>query len=501
MDPQVFVIFGASGDLTQRKLIPALYELYKGNFLPKNFAVLGVSRTELSDDDFRKEAFLENPHLEGENKNEDFAKLLHYQAIDTLSAEDYKKVRERLSGIDENRQTGGNYIFYLSVPPSLYPKIPAFLADEGLNDNGAGWRRLIIEKPFGYDRSSARKLNEELQKYFHEDQIYRIDHYLGKETVQNLLVTRFANGIFEPLWNRNYIHHIEVTAAEDIGVEKRGGYYDKSGALRDMVQNHMLQVVAHMAMEPPITSDASSIRNEKLKLFQSIRPIGESEVDKFVIRGQYISAPINGEGVPGYRDEEGVDEDSTTETYVALKFFIDNWRWADVPFYIRTGKRLPTKATEVVVYFKSPPHHLFRSELDLMNMNNQLIIRIQPDEGLLLKFGMKVPGAGFKVKNVDMDFHYSDLTDADVPEAYERLILDVMKGDPTLYARGDSVEAAWDFVDPILNAWQNRPNIKLYGYPAGSWGPVVANKLIDGENVSWRNPCKNLTDSEDYRLL
>ena len=501
MDPQVLVIFGASGDLAQRKLIPALYHLYKGNFLPEQFAVLGVSRTGYSDDDFRKEVFWENTYIDGGDKDEAFADMLFYQAIDTLSGEDYKKVRQRLEKLDENRKTAGNYIFYLSVPPSLYPKIPAFLAAEGLNNRKKGWKRLVIEKPFGYDRESALKLNKELQQYFLEDQIYRIDHYLGKETVQNLLVARFANGIFEPLWNRNYIHHIEITAAEDIGVGKRGGYYDHSGALRDMVQNHLLQVVAHVAMEPPTTADAVSIRNEKLKLFQSLRPIGESEVEKYVIRGQYIGASIKGERVPGYREEEEVDENSTTETYVALKFFIDNWRWADVPFYIRTGKRLPTKATEIVVYFKSPPHHLFRNELDLLNMNNQLIIRVQPDEGMLLKFGMKVPGAGFKVKNVSMDFHYTDLTEADVPEAYQRLIIDVMKGDATLYARGDSVEAAWQFVDPILNAWKNQNNIKLYGYPAGTWGPEVANKLIDGDNVSWRNPCSNLTDSSDYRLL
>ena len=501
MDPQVLVIFGASGDLAQRKLIPALYALYKGKFLPEHFAVLGVSRTNYSDDEFRKEVFLDNPHLNGDEKEEGFAKMLFYQEIDTLASEDYKKVRTRLVEIDENRKTGGNYIFYLSVPPSLYPKVPAFLAEQGLNNHEKGWKRLVIEKPFGYDLKSARSLNQELQQYFDEDQIYRIDHYLGKETVQNLLVTRFANGIFEPLWNRNYIHHIEITAAENIGVGKRGGYYDHSGALRDMVQNHLLQVVAHAAMEPPTTADAASIRNEKLKLFQSLRPIGESEVERHAIRGQYIGASIEGERVPGYREEEGVNKESTTETFVALKFFIDNWRWADVPFYIRTGKRLPTKATEIVVYFKSPPHHLFRSELDLMNMNNQLIIRVQPDEGILLKFGMKVPGAGFKVKNVGMDFHYSDLTKAVVPEAYQRLIIDVMKGDATLYARGDSVEVAWKFVDPILNAWKNQENIKLYGYPAGTWGPEVANKLIEGDNVSWRNPCSNLTDSGDYRLL
>lgn len=497
MEPQVFVIFGASGDLTKRKLLPAIHDLYCSGFLPENFAVLGVSRTEYSDEAFRKAAYTENDFID-EDRSDSFAEKLFYQPIDTLEASEYSKVRSRLEEIDKKLGTAGNYVFYLSVPPSLYTDLPAFLADEGLNDNGNGFRRLVIEKPFGYDEQSARELNRKLQQYFEEDQIYRIDHYLGKETVQNLLVTRFANGIFEPLWNRNYIHHVEITSAERIGVGSRGGYYDSSGALRDMVQNHLMQIVAHVAMEPPINADADSIRNEKLKLFQSIRPIKEEEVAKYAIRGQYIGANIMGEQAKGYREEEGVPDNSPTETYVALKFFIDNWRWAGVPFFIRTGKRLPTKATEIVVYFKSPPHHLFRNNADMLNMNNQLIIRIQPDEGLLLQFGMKVPGTGFEVKNVEMDFHYSDLADTEVPEAYERLLLDVMKGDATLYSRGDSVEAAWKFVDPILNAWKKNPDIKLYGYPAGTWGPDVADDLIEGERVSWRNPCRNLTDSQNF---
>jgi glucose-6-phosphate 1-dehydrogenase len=497
MEPQVFVIFGASGDLAKRKLLPAIYELHRGGFLPEQYAVLGVSRTNYTDDAFRREAYLDNKFIEGA-EDDRFARRLFYQSIDTLEAEEYSKVRSRLEEIDERVGTQGNYVFYLSVPPRLYTEIPAFLSQEGLNHNGSGFRRLVIEKPFGYDKASAQQLNQKLQSYFAENQIFRIDHYLGKETVQNLLVTRFANGIFEPLWNRNYIHHIEITSAEDIGVEKRGGYYDSSGALRDMVQNHLLQIVAHVAMEPPINADADSVRNEKLKLFQSIRPIREDEVAQYAIRGQYISADIQGRAVSGYREEEGVADNSSTETYVALKFFIDNWRWAGVPFYIRTGKRLPTKATEIVVYFKSPPHHLFCNNEDMPNMNNQLVIRIQPDEGLLLQFGMKVPGAGFDVKNVGMDFRYSDLTDTEVPEAYERLLLDVMKGDATLYSRGDSVEAAWEFVDPILNAWKNDPGIKLYGYPSGTWGPDVADELIEGERVSWRNPCQNLTDSQNF---
>jgi glucose-6-phosphate 1-dehydrogenase len=497
MDTQILIIFGASGDLAKRKLIPAIYKLYKSGYLPERFAVLGIGRTSYSDEAFRKVAFEESTFIK-EDKDPDFAAMLNYQAIDTLKAEDYGLVRERLETIGEQHDISPNYVFYLSVPPSLYPKIPAFLAGEGLNDQEVGSRRLVIEKPFGYDEESAKALNKQLLEYFEEDQIYRIDHYLGKETVQNLLVTRFSNGIFEPLWNRNYIHHIEITASEKIGVGNRGGYYDTSGALRDMVQNHLLQIVAHIAMEPPRSADAKSIRSEKLKLFQSIRPIEKHEVGKYVIRGQYIASEVEGEEVKGYREEEGVPENSMTETYVALKFFIDNWRWAEVPFYLRTGKHLPAKATEVVIYFKSPPHHLFSNEQDIMNMNNQLIIRIQPDEGFLLQFGMKVPGAGFKVKNVEMDFHYADLTDAEVPEAYERLILDVMKGDATLYARGDSVEAAWKFIDPILAAWETDHSIKLHGYPAGTWGPDVARKLIDGVNVSWRTPCKTLTEARNF---
>jgi glucose-6-phosphate 1-dehydrogenase len=357
----------------------------------------------------------------------------------------------------------------------------------------------VIEKPFGSDLASARALNASLKENFSEDQIYRIDHYLGKETVQNLLVTRFANGIFEPLWNRNYVHHVEVTSAEDIGVGSRGGYYDHSGALRDMFQNHLMQVIAHVAMEPPVAPTADAIRKEKSKLFESLRLISESDVSKYTVRGQYTESHVKGELIKGYREEEGVPDDSKTETFAAVKFFIDNWRWSDVPFYARTGKRLPTKVTEITITFKQPPHTLFRRQQDVFeNGFNQLIIRIQPDEGLLLNFGMKVPGAGFHVKNVGMDFHYSDLADHEVPEAYERLLLDCMRGDATLYAHGDSVEFSWEFVEPILNAWKNDPSIPIYGYPAGTWGPEIADDLIEPPSVSWRNPCRRLTDDTTY---
>lgn len=502
MDPLIFVIFGASGDLTRRKLIPAIYDLYKENHLPEQFALLGVSRSFLSDEDFRSKAFLENELLDLSGESEEhiqgFVNKLFYQPIDTALASDYEKVRDRLGTLDGQFQTQGNYIFYLSTPPSLYDVIPAHLAAQGLNQKEGSWRRLVIEKPFGYDRASARALNLSLKTHFKEEQIYRIDHYLGKETVQNLLVTRFANGIFEPLWNRNYIHHVQITSAEDIGVGSRGGYYDKSGALRDMLQNHLMQIVAHVAMEPPISSDATAIRSEKIKLFQSLRPIPAEEVRNCAIRGQYIASHIDGAVAKGYREETGVPEDSKTETYAALKFFIDNWRWADVPFYVRTGKRLPTKVTEVVISFRQPPQALFMNENGMRHTENQLVIRIQPDEGLLMNFGMKVPGEGFRVKNVGMDFHYTDLTNAHVPTAYERLILDCMKGDATLYAHGDSVEYAWAFVEPIIDAWEHDPAVKMFGYPGGTWGPIESAKLIGQGGGAWRNPCSELTEDNNY---
>lgn len=488
-DHQILVIFGASGDLTRRKLIPALYELYRQNLLPGNFAVLGASRSELSDDEFRKKMYEFLP--EGEARKE-FGKFLYYQTMDTEGPNDYLLLKDRLDQLDQKLNTEGNYIFYLSTPPSLYDIIPKHLYNAGLANHDTGFRRLIVEKPFGTSYGSARNLNVQLLNYFDESQIYRIDHYLGKETVQNMLVMRFANSIFEPLWNHNYIHRVEITSAESLGVEGRGGYYDNSGAIRDMVQNHLLQLVGFIAMEPPGVIEADAIRNETLKVFQALRPIRENMVEKCVIRGQYTASTIKGEKVPGYRDEKGVPDLSRTETYVAMKFFIDNWRWAGVPFYIRTGKKLPTRVTEVVVHFKHVPHHLFSGSHGYQPVDNQLIIRIQPDEGILLKTGMKIPGAGFNLQTVNMDFHYSGLADTHLPSAYERLLLDCMQGDATLYTRGDAVEEAWKFIQPILNAWEENPEIPVYGYPAGSWGPDVADDLVTGG--TWRYPCKNLSD-------
>lgn len=496
-EPHILVIFGASGDLTKRKLIPALYELHTQQLLPEKLAVLGVSRTELSDSDFRekmKEFLSILPH--NEKDIEAFLKHLYYQPLSTVDSSEYPILKSRLEALGKELSIPENYIYYLSTPPNLYQIIPQSLAEIGLNDATNGFKRLIIEKPFGTDLKTARELNKKLLNYFDEHQLYRIDHYLGKETVQNMLVTRFSNGIFEPIWNHNFVHHIEITSAETLGVEDRGGYYDHSGAMRDMIQNHLMQLVGMVAMEPPVVIEADAIRNELLKVFQSLRPIKSEDVANQVIRGQYTQSHIGKELVKGYREESGVDPNSRTETFVAMKFFIDNFRWAGVPFYIRTGKKLPARVTEVVIHFKNTPHHLFGSQADTDPVNNQLVLRIQPDEGILLKFGMKVPGAGFRVQTVNMDFHYDELSDVFLPTAYGRLLLDCMQGDATLYARGDAVEKAWQYVQPILDAWQNNHEIPIYGYPAGTWGPEMVDELV--ENGTWRYPCKNLAHDGEY---
>jgi len=499
-DNQILVIFGASGDLTRRKLIPALYSLEIQDLLPDKFAIVGVSRTQMTDVEFRNSMRDGVQKYSGDidkSKISSFLEKIYYQKVDAEEASSYRILAEKLSDLRKAMHISGNTIFYLSTPPSLYGLIPQNLAKNYLNNQYDGWKRVIIEKPFGYDLQSAVELNASLEKDWHEDQLYRIDHYLGKETVQNVLVTRFTNGIFEPLWNRNYVHHVEITAAESIGVEKRGGYYEGSGALRDMIQNHLLQVVALIAMEPPTSMQSDAIRNETVKVFQSLRPFKESEIINSAIRGQYLASRIKGEEIKGYREETGVDPDSKTETYAAIKFYIDNWRWGGVPFYVRTGKQMPTRVSEAVIHFKPTPHYLF-SQKDRFDTSNQLVIRIQPDEGILLKFGMKTPGAGFDVQNVNMDFHYSDLSHQRIPDAYERLLLDSMTGDSTLYARNDAVMATWKFLDPLLKAWKNDPSVPVYGYPAGTWGPETADDLIEGPGMTWRYPCKNLADDGIY---
>ncbi len=500
----ILIIFGASGDLTFRKLIPSLYDLFNQNLLPQNFGVLGVGRTVLSHDEFRVKMengihdFANTP--KENNKIAEFTKMLFYHAFNTMEGGEYLGFKNELLELNRLLATGNNFIYYLATPPNMYEIIPKHLARYGLNNESDGFKRLVVEKPFGYDLESANTLNRNLLTFFNEEQIFRIDHYLGKETVQNLLVTRFSNGIFEPLWNRNFVHHVEITSAEDIGVGNRGGYYEGSGALRDMVQNHLLLLVSLVAMESPALINAESIRNEIVKVLQSLRPIPVNKVDEFVIRGQYTSNDINGKKRNGYREESGVDPKSRTETFVAVKFFIDNWRWAGVPFYIRTGKMLPTRVTEIVIHFQPTPHHLFAHNKTIQRQHNQLVIRIQPDEGLLLKFGMKVPGSGFNVQDVNMDFHYSQLTNTYLPNAYERLLLDCMLGDATLYSRGDAVIAAWNFVDPILKAWKEQPCIKVHGYPSGTWGPETSDNLVEGDQT-WRYPCKNLAGDGEYCQL
>ncbi len=498
----IIVIFGASGDLASRKLIPAIFSLKSQKIMPRKYAILGVGRTKLSDEEFRtkmNEAIVSFSEEKVSDKIvvSDFTRDLYYYSLDNYSDGQYSELKEVLLELDKRYSIGGNYIFYFATPPSMYETIAVSLSKEGLTSTENGFRRVVIEKPFGYDLGSGRKLNKTLHDLISEDQIFRIDHYLGKETVQNLLVTRFANGMFEPLWNRNYIHRIEITSSESIGVEERGGYYDSAGALRDMVQNHLLQMVGLTAMEPPSSLAPDAIRNEVLKVFQSLQPIKEEDVPKFVIRGQYTGSLVRGECITGYRYEKGVAADSRTETYVAIKFFINNWRWGGIPFYMRTGKRLPTRVTEIVIHFKQTPHHLFQQTTG-KSQGNQLIIRIQPDEGMLLRFGMKEPGAGFNVKNVDMDFHYKDLANVRVPSAYERLLHDAMLGDSTLFSRDDEVETAWRFLEPIQQAWAHDTSIKVFGYPAGTWGPEHANDLIEGDGITWRYPCKNLADEELY---
>lgn len=483
-DNNCIVIFGASGDLTHRKLIPALYNLYKIGRLSENFSVLGVARSELNDETFRekmREALIHNEETTPDTLDA-FCSHLYYQAVNTSDAQDYGKLVPRLDDLHDKYQTCGNTFYYMSTPPNLYGVIPECLAAHGLNTEEYGWKRIIVEKPFGYDEKTAQTLDVQIHRFFEEHQIYRIDHYLGKETVQNLLVLRFSNGWFEPLWNRNFIDYVEITGAESIGVEERGGYYDGSGAMRDMFQNHLLQVLAMVAMEPPAIINANSMRDEVAKVMHSLRPLTAEDMEHNLVLGQYTAAQINGKMEKGYLEEKGVPANSRTETYIALRCEIENWRWAGVPFYVRTGKRLPARVTEIVIHFKTTPHPVFSQNAP----ENKLIIRIQPDEAISMRFGLKKPGAGFEAKEVSMDFRYADLAGAQVLTAYERLLLDAMKGDATLFARTDAVHAAWKFVQPILDYKANGG--RIHEYEAGTWGPVAADKLIAKQGKVWRKP-------------
>ncbi len=489
--PCSIVIFGATGDLTHRKLIPALYNLAADGDLPAAFTVVGFARREKSDAEFRGE--LEEAARKFSRQGvkdelwKDFAERIFYHRSEFGDDDGYRRLAERLSELDAQFGTRGNRLFYLSVAPSEFEGILTKLNEFGLNKAAEGsWARVIVEKPFGTDLPSAHELNDVVNRTFHEEHTFRIDHFLGKETAQNIMVLRFANAIFEPLWNHRYIDHVQITASEALGVEGRGPYYDNSGALRDMVQNHLLQLLCLTAMEPPSDLGADSIRDEKVKVLRALRPLAGDSVAPNVVRGQYAAGAVNGKDVPAYRTEERVNPASITETYVALKINLDNWRWADVPFYIRVGKRLPKPATEIAIQFKSAPPVLFNTSINNMG-HNVLVIRIQPDEGISLRMQAKVPGATLRIEPVKMDFHYGTSFGKASPEAYERLLLDAMSGDATLFARRDEVEAAWSFIDPIEEAWHApKGSPPLYEYPAGSWGPGEADELLERDGHAWR---------------
>ncbi|HSS93578.1 MAG TPA: glucose-6-phosphate dehydrogenase [Candidatus Dormibacteraeota bacterium] len=490
-EPALMVIFGATGDLSARKLLPALYNLAKQRLLPAGFAVVGAAIDNLDDAGFRKHA-AEKIALFSRTQPVDsqvlqsFLEAVFYVKVDFSKLEDFKALARKLDELDHTRHVGGNRVFYCATPPPTYETITEQLMATAVNA-GPGYHRIVIEKPFGSDLKSARELNKIVQRVFHEDSVYRIDHYLGKETVQNIMAFRFANTIFEPVWNCHFIDSVQITAAEEIGVENRGAYYDRAGAMRDIVQNHVLQLLALTAMEPPIAFEANAVRDEKVKVLKAIRPISDEEVVKATVRGQYTSGWVLGEHVPGYREEPNVAPGSLTETFVALRLYVDNWRWAGVPFYIRAGKRMPKRATEIRILFSRPPHLTFGRKAAQELDPNSIILRIQPEEGISLRFGAKVPAAGIRLRSVAMDFLYASSFLIEVPEAYERLLLDCMIGDATLFTRADEVETAWALVDPVEAAWRDgRPPLQMY--PAGTWGPPAAAKLLEAEGREWHRP-------------
>jgi glucose-6-phosphate 1-dehydrogenase len=487
--PCTIVIFGATGDLTHRKLIPALYNLSADGELPPAVAVVGFARREKTDEDFRKEMEESTRQFSRQALRDEiwktFAQSIFYHQSDFADESGYQKLADRLAKIDKEHGTRGNRLFYFAVAPDQFEPILKHLKAVGLNKAPEGsWARVIVEKPFGRDLASARELNRVVESSFAENQTYRIDHFLGKETAQNILVLRFANAIFEPLWNTRYIDHVQITAAETLGVEGRAGYYETAGALRDMVQNHLLQLLCLVAMDSPVDLGADSIRDEKVKVVRALRRMTEEQVRVDVVRGQYAEGAINGKSVVGYRAEKNIDPNSTIDTFVALRLHIDSWRWWDVPIYMRVGKRLPKSGTEISVHFKKAPLVLFNKET---SGENVLVIRIQPDEGISLRMEAKVPGTSFRIEPVKMDFHYGTSFGKASPEAYERLLLDAMSGDATLFARRDEVEQAWAFIDIIEQAWANKKDPPpLFFYPAGSWGPEQADELLARDGRTWR---------------
>ena len=500
-DPVTIVIFGASGDLAKRKLVPALYHLQEAGYLPERYAVVGFSRTEMSDDEFREKMLgeLRDAVKDGSEPGagSPLVRALHYQPGDAGDVESFRKLRERLEKLDRELDLPGNRIFYLSVAPEFFSPIVGNLCEAGLicDRHAQTWSRVIIEKPFGRDLESARRLNRDITNVLDETQIYRIDHYLGKETVQNLLSFRFGNSIFEPLFNQKYVDNVQITVAETIGMEgRRGGYFDTAGTLRDMVQNHMLQLLCLIAMEPPSALDAQSIRDEKVKVLRALEPLTRKQVAARTVRGQYGVGEIDGKVVQGYRQEEGVAPQSVTETFVALRLSLDNWRWAGVPFFLRSGKRLQKRVSEIAVEFKQPPMHLFR-ELEDSDLDdvapprpraNLLVLRIQPDEGISLSFACKQPGMHVRLAEVDMDFYYGEAFQQRSPEAYERLLLDALRGDASLFTRSDEVDYAWRFISSVHEAWESLPPPSFPNYYPFTDGPDEANRLLQGTQAVWR---------------
>ncbi len=490
-DPCALVIFGAAGDLTKRLLVPSLYNLRSSELLPKNFAVVGVTAAKFSDEEFRDKLTRDIRKFSRSPVQEElwdwFKPKIYYQSGDFRDPTLYQQLKDKLAVVNKQQGTPGSYLFYLATAPQFFGEIIRQLgAARLINEENGVWRRVIVEKPFGRDLDSARALNKEIKSVLDERQIYRIDHYLGKETVQNMMVFRFGNGIFEPVWNRRYIDHIQITVGETVGVEQRGGYYDTAGALRDMVPNHTLQLVAMTAMEPPISFDSEAVRDEKAKVLHAVQPLSPEDVLTKAVRGQYGPGTLDHKPVPGYRSEPQVNPQSATETFVAMELRIDSWRWAGVPFYLRTGKRLAQRATEIAIQFKRAPQLLFRgTEVESLSAN-QLVMHIQPDEGISLRFSAKIPGAVMNLGAVNMNMKYEEYFGVVPWIGYETLLLDCMIGDPTLFQRADMVEAGWRVVQPVLDVWNGVPPRDFPNYAAGSWGPKAADDLLEREGREWR---------------